>query len=197
MIRAIIFDFDKMVHLTEDLFSKWVTRKYDLSQDKVTEFFTKEYPLCRIGKLDTKEVLKEKLPEFKWKNSVEDFIKCWSEYGSIDDRIIELIDRLRRKNIICVLVTNNEKYRMEYCKEKYRLNEIFDHILIAAELGYLKPDQQMLDKIVEVTKLERGEILFCDDKNSSIEAAENFGFRTFHYSNYEGFELFLKKNNLI
>lgn len=197
MIKSIVFDFDKMLHLTEDLFSVWATKKYGLSKEAVNEFFTKEFSLCRIGKLDTKKALEKYISKFRWEGSVEEFMQAWYEYGNFDDRMIKLINELKEKKVICVLSTNNEKYRMQYYIEKYDLGKIFDHLLISANLGFLKPEKEMFEEILKVTNLEKEEILFCDDKESFIKAAKNFGFKTYSYGNFDNFVSFLKETEVL
>jgi HAD superfamily hydrolase (TIGR01509 family) len=197
MIKALVFDFDEMLHLEGEFFSNWICKKYNLSKEELKKFFKNEYQECRIGKLDTKEVLKKYLPRFGWKPTVEDFMREWYEYGEMDQEMIEIIKQLRKKGVICVLSTNNEIYRMKYIIEKHKLKEIFDHLLISSELGYTKPEEKMLKKILEVTGVEKNEILFCDDKEDFIEAAKNFGFETYSYNNLEEFKIMLSEKDIL
>jgi len=197
MIKSVIFDFDEMVHLEKGFFSDWIVKQYNLSEEALKEFFMNEYKLCRIGKLDTKHALKTYLPKFGWKNGVEEFIQCWIDYGDIDKEMIILVNQLKEKGIKCILCTNNEIYRMNYCIEKHKLDVIFDNILLSAKLGFLKPEKQMLEKILEISKSEKDEILFCDDKDSFIEEANKFGFKTHKYKTIEEFKILLKSLKLI
>lgn len=197
MIKAIIFDFDEMIHIGEELFSDWVVKQYNLSDGEIKKFFRNEFKLCRIGKLDTKLTLTSYLPRFGWKGGVEEFIQCWAEYGSIDQEIIELVKKLRNNGIKCILCTNNEKYRIYYYIKKYSLDTVFETILLSAELGFTKPEKKMLEKIVEVSDAKKDQILLCDDKDSFIEEADKFGFRTYKYTNLKDFTKFLGSLNVL
>ena len=52
MIKAMVFDLGGVINLADGLFSKWVKKKYNLDEKVISEFFQKEYLLCRRGKKD-------------------------------------------------------------------------------------------------------------------------------------------------
>lgn len=197
MIKTIIFDFDGMVYIEREVFSDWIIREYNLSGAVLKEFFEKEFKLCRVGKLDIRQALEPYLPRIGWKKGVEKFMQCWIDCGYTDRETLELINQLKEKGIRCILCTNNEKYRMSYYIKKFRLNELFSRILLSAELGFLKPEKRILEKIFEVSKSKKNEILFCDDKDDFIDEAKKFGFETYKYKTPEKFKAFLQSLELI
>ena len=69
-----------------------------------------------------------------------------------------------------ILMTNNEKYRMEAYKEQLK---VFDKVICSYQVGFLKPDKPMFDLIVREANCKKNEILFCDDKKEFIEIAGN------------------------
>jgi putative hydrolase of the HAD superfamily len=192
MIRAVIFDLDGMVHLTKGLFSEQLSKDYGIKKEAVSEFFRKEYLLCRIGKLDTKEALLPYLEKWGWKKTVEEFMQFWYEYGNIDEEMVEYVHQLRMRGIKCILCTNNERYRMKHLIKKYALNDVFDELLMSYELGYCKPEEKMLLKIADVAWCDKDQILFCDDKEESIKIAGAFGFKTHRYMKFKEFRDSLK-----
>jgi len=197
MIKVVIFDFDEMVHHENGFFSEWIRKKYDLSEEALKDFFNNEYNLCRVGKLDTKSALGAYLPKFGWKDGVEEFMNCWYEFGETDNEMIKLVNQLKEKGIKCILCTNNEKYRISYLIDKHKLDVIFDDILLSADLGYLKPEKQMLEKILDTSEAKKDEILFCDDKVDFIAKADKFGFQTHKYKTIEEFKMLLKSLELL
>ena len=102
--------------------------------------------------------------------------------------MLPLIDELQKKGVLCGLCTNNEKYRTEYLKEKFRLDKIFDFIVTSYETGVRKPEKKMFDKVLEVTGLSAESVLVCDDKEKNIEILGSWGFTPHVYKTQEDFE---------
>ena len=197
MIKSIVFDFDGMVHIEEIPFSKWVSETYNLSKDALKEFFTKEFNLCKTGKLDIKEALGKYLPKCGWDKGAKKFLKLWANYGHTNRKLIELIKKKKKKGTHCILCTNNEIYRMKHYIKNKKLDDIFDHILISSEIGFLKPKKPMLKRILKVSEAKKNEILFCDNKTSFIKIAKKFGFKTYKYKTLHEFQSFLDSKKLI
>ena len=184
-IKAIIFDLDGMVHLAEGYFSIHTAKRYGVGEEVISEFFKKEFKQCLIGKADLKEEIKHYLIKWNLPLSVEEFLKIWFSYGEFDNEILEFVKVLKIKGIKCVLVTNNEKYRMEHYKE---VLSVFDKVIASHNVGFKKPSKEMIDYVLEYLQLEPNEILFCDDKEKFVEKAKEFGFQTWLYDGFEKFK---------
>jgi len=67
--------------------------------------------------------------KWKWDGTVEEFLQFWFKAEhNVDEKIISIIQQLRKKGIRCYLATNQEKYRTQYMKDKMRFEELFDHV---------------------------------------------------------------------
>ncbi len=184
MIKAIVFDFDEMILIEGDYFSNYIIKKHNLSKE-IKTFFTNEFPLCRTGILDTKDALSPYLTRCGYINGYEDFMEEWRKFGTIDEDLFSIIEATKKKGIICVLATNNESYRMSYFIKKYNLKEHFDKLFLSYEIGFLKPQKEFLEKMLKELSVPKEAILFCDDKQSFIDAAKEFGLKTHLYTNKE------------
>ncbi len=67
--------------------------------------------------------------------------------------------------------------------ERFGLDELFDEMIISAEVGLAKPDPQIYHLTVRRLGVEPEEILFIDDRLENIEAAREAGFHAVHYRN--------------
>ncbi len=192
MIKAIIFDFDGMVHLAEGYFSAELVRRYGIGENLVSEFFKKDYRKCAIGELDIREALKPYLKRWEFPGDVDEFLKIWFEYGEFDEEMLELIRELKGP-VRCILGTNNEKNRMDYYKEL----DVFDALVSSYMVGKIKPEKEFMDFLVKKAGCKKEEILFCDDKPGFIKIAEDYGFRTHYYTDIENFKKTLEELKLL
>jgi putative hydrolase of the HAD superfamily len=189
MMKAILFDADGVI-INSEMFSLQYQKEFDVSNNEMLPFFNNEFQECIKGKLDLKEIIKPWLEKWKWDKSVDEFLLFWfkSEH-KIDNRIIELIRKLKEKNIKCYLATNQEKYRTEYMRNDMKFKEYFDDIFSSAEIGHKKPDKEFFDFILNQLKnkynINSDKILFVDDSRENIEAAEHLGIETLLYKKFE------------
>lgn len=197
MIKAIIFDLDGMIYFTEERFSDWFSKKYNIHNEHIQEFFKTDFKKCLIGELDTKEALKPHLENWNWKDGAEEFLNIWFEYGKIDNEILTLIEHLKEKNIKCILCTNNEKYRVNHFKTKFGFENVFDLVVSSAKAGHKKPYKEIFQMIIDKTNLKKQEFLFCDDDEKNIEGAKEFGFKTHHYNDLIKFKKNLTELDLL
>jgi len=188
MIKAIVFDLDGMVYIVEELFSTHFSREFNVPLEEILEFFKKDFHTCQENKVDMKEALKKYLQKWKWTQGVDKLLKYWYEEGGLNKEMINIIKKLRKRGIICILCTNNEKYRMNYIKKKYKIDEIFDYIITSCDIGVRKPNKRMLDKILEITKLRQEEIVFFDDKQEVVDAIKELGFVSLIYKDMDDFK---------
>lgn len=187
MIKAVVFDLDGMTYLTDELFSSRFSREFNISHDKVMDFFKNYFEDCQKGKIDTKEAIEKYLPKWGWTKGVDKLFEYWFENGKLNEKMIRLIEKLKQKGIICILCTNNEKYRIQYLKEKFKINKIFDHIVASCDIGARKPNKKIFEKITEITELSPSEIVFFDNKKECVGEAIKFGFKAHLYINIENF----------
>jgi putative hydrolase of the HAD superfamily len=187
-IKAIIFDADGMLIPNKRIFSIRYQEKYGITNNEMLSFFEGPFLKCEIGKADLKEEIKPFLEKWKWDKGVDELLKFWFEAEKkLDDRIVKLIENLKNKNINCYLMTNNEKYRTEYLKKEVGLDNIFNKVFSSAYIGCMKPEKECFDYLYREVKIDKEEILFCDDNKDNIEGASSFGFETYLYKSYNEF----------
>src|SRR4030042_3138872 len=96
MIKAVIFDADGMVVIT-DMFSVKFSKKYKVPYETILPFFKNEFQPCLVGKEDLKKQVIPYLEKWGWKKSVEDFLDYWFNFeNQVDRRIIKTVFRLKK-----------------------------------------------------------------------------------------------------
>jgi len=188
MIKAVIFDTDGMVVIT-DMFSVQYCKEYNVPYENILPFFKNEFQPCLVGKADLKEQIKPYLAKWGWKKSVDEFLGYWFKAENhIDQRVMDVISKLKQSGIKCYLATNQEKYRTEYLKKQMGFGAIFDRIFSSAEIGYKKNQSEFFSFIIKETGLKKDEIQYWDDTEKNVQGAKDFGVDARRYKNFEDFE---------
>ncbi len=192
-IKAVVFDADGVVINSPGYFSVQYQKEFGVSNDVMLPFFKGVFQECLVGKADLKEELKSVLNKWEWNGSVDDLLDYWFEIEHyIDGRVLDSIDKLKKKGIKCFLGTKQERYRTKYMEKEMGFSEIFDDIYSSAEVGYKKPDKKFFDFINKELdsrwNIKPGEIMFWDDDLENVEAAGISGWSSYLYKNFEDFD---------
>lgn len=189
MIKVVLFDADGVL-INGVQFSSQLARDYGISKEQTKEFFTHVLPQTTIGQADLKEILTPYLEEWGWKKSIDDFLEYWftSEHH-IDEALVNYIQSLRQRGIICCLATNQEKYRIDYMLTKMDFADMFDMVYVSCHLGVQKPDLSYFQKILDdLDAIKKDEVLFWDDSPSHIQGAKDFGIHAELYTSFADFQ---------
>jgi len=197
MIKAIVFDLDGMVYLTAEMFTERYVREFEIDSEVLMPFFKNQLGECQLGEKDLKEELALVLNDWKWKGTVDELLSYWFEDGDVNFEMMKLVKDLQEQGIKCGLCTNNEKYRFEYLKRNFDLDNKFDFIITSYESGLKKPDPEIYKVIVKETRFSPDEIIVCDDRDKNVELIGSLGFETYVYSKFDYFVEYLKQLNIL
>lgn len=189
MIKVIIFDAVGLLTRQEPL-SVGLARDYNIPLEKTLPFFTGALQDCVAGQADLKEVLPLYLDAWGWDKGVDTLLEYWfGRDHKIDQELVSYVKDLRKNGVLCVLGTNNEKYRVAYMLDKMGFDEIFDKAYSSAHIGHKKPDHRFFSKIFnDLENIKKEEILFWDDKLENVKSAQEFGINAEIYTDIENFK---------
>jgi len=187
MITALIFDADGVL-INGEKFANILARDFQTDKAKEKEFFTTTFQDCLVGKADLKESIPPYLSSFGWKGTADEFLDYWFKAEhSINEDLMQYIQRLRGAGIKVVLATNQEKYRTQYMLEHMGFSDMFDKIYSSAHLGLKKPAIEFFDHVVEDMQANKSEVLFWDDDQRNIDGALEYGIYAEFYKDYGSF----------
>lgn len=197
--KAVIFDFDGMLFKEEEWFSSKLSREFGIPNEMMKPFFVGDLPRCQKGQLDMKQILGKHLKQWGLDSmSFDSFMKMWFNHGKVNEDLLQYAKDIKSENLIFALITNNEKYRIEYVVEKYDLNEIIDIIVKPYEVGSIKPEKQIYEYTIKKIGLKPSDIIFFDDNKESVEAAREVGMSSYPYKGLDDFKVkvssFVKTN---
>jgi 2-haloacid dehalogenase len=94
---------------------------------------------------------------------------------------VDLIHQLKEKGYPIYGLSNWSAETFPHAREKYNFFDLFDDMVISGAVGFVKPEpeifQILLDKIGRPAK----ECLFIDDSLPNIQQANAMGFKTIHF----------------
>lgn len=195
MIKVIIFDADGVLIPHTRKFSVLLSEDFGIPLEKSAGFFNGPFQDCLIGKADLRDTVSMYLASWGWDKGVDAFLDIWFQaQHDMDAELVKYVEGLRRKGILCLLATNNEKYRFQYILDKTGFANSFDKTYASAHLGHKKPEQEFFARILKDLKnIKKAEILFWDDDAKNIKGAKDFGIHAEFYTDIENFKEKMKQ----
>jgi putative hydrolase of the HAD superfamily len=188
--KALLFDADGVMTLPEEFFSVVYARSHGLDPEPFEEFFKGDWADFVTGRKDLKQHIDEHPELWQWNGDADSLIKYWCEVEDIRNvELIELIKTYRDAGLKCYMATEQEVYRGRYIKE-VMFPDIFDGHFITSEIGLKKNDPDFYRTVlasmeIDIPYLHPEEIVFFDDSQSKLDAADAVGFRTVLYDGIE------------
>lgn len=188
MIKSILFDIDGVIINRGEYYSRRYAKEANVPLEDIEPFFKNIFSQIVIGKGDLKQEIKPYLKTWKWKGSVADFLDKWFHAESnLNQTLLNQILEYRNKGVICCIQSTQEKYRAEYILKTLKLKNYFDKAFFSGYLGFSKPDPIFFESIwvwlTQKHKLkDKKEVLFVDDEEKNISAANEFGFKSLHFT---------------
>ena len=179
MIKAITFDYDGVIKMKEgDIFGDICNYLNIKREDWEREYFLVNH-LINTNQKSVAEVISSVVLKFTDNKELEtgvlDLIKNHKNIYYLNDELIEFIKDLKDRDYKVALLSNNS------IKLKQRLIEdgiadLFDWVIISAEVGYQKPQPEIFDLLFKKLEVEPSEVVFIDDSLRSLEGADQIGY---------------------
>ncbi len=179
-IRAVFFDFGGVIMRTE----------YQSPRQKLAERFNMDYDEMDRAVFGSDSARRASLGEITedahWAAVLKRFKQPASEmqafrnnfFGGdvIDHNLVEYIRSLRGKKFHTGLISNAWSGLREFITRK-NLIDLFDTVIISAEIGAVKPSAKIYEVALDQAKVGADEAVFVDDMPVNIEACEKVGMK--------------------
>lgn len=193
MVKAILFDLDGLIIIgNKKLFSERLSEKENIPMEQISEFFINDFRECSFGRADLKDKIAPYLIKWGYKDSIDNLLKFWFDSeNNLNNKVLEIVQDLRSKNIKCYIATRQEKYRKNYIWNDLKLRDEFDGIFCTCDIGYDKWQTEYWDSVLENLKLKPEEVMFFCDNQKNVDRANSFGIKSYYYGGIDSL-----KNNL-
>jgi len=178
-IRAVFFDFGGVLMRTEfQAPRQHLAERFKLDYDDIDKivFGSESARRASVGEITEETHWLEVLKRFKRPASE---IKSFSDefFGGdiLDHNLIEYIRSLRGR-FHTGLISNAWSGLREFIT-KEKIIDIFDTVIISAEVGVVKPDAKIFNIALEQAKVRAKDVVFVDDVKVNIEACEKIGMK--------------------
>jgi putative hydrolase of the HAD superfamily len=127
------------------------------------------------GVIDTEEFAKRVVVEADLPYDWQEFIKRFDAWpGQLYEETIGVLEAIPR-TYSRALLSNINKWHWGREEISGRLSPHLDRTFLSFETGFVKPDREAFDLVVNTYECQPQEILFFDDTPSSVSAAADFG----------------------
>lgn len=104
----------------------------------------------------------------------------WRERQHLIAPNIDLIRRLRGAYKTSVL-SNADKTLVELLRSSHGIYDLFDDVVVSADVGMAKPDPRIYALAAERLELSPDACVFIDDLPGNVEAARDAGMQAIHF----------------
>lgn len=182
MSKIVLFDLGGVLVNWKDewLFAE-ITKQFDIEHDVLKSRFDQN-----IGSLFTGKVTEENFWQVVldgYTNSKNYIIidSLFSTKYSINENILHEISILKKTNVAYGLLSNITAPTRKFLDQTGLFND-FKISFFSDLLGLAKPEPEIYQYVLNSLYPEYDSILFVDDKEENIAAAQKFGFETILYS---------------
>jgi putative hydrolase of the HAD superfamily len=178
-ITTVLFDADGVVQgPSANRRTMWAEllcgREHDIDR-LVRDLFDLERT-CYNGQGDFVAALPDLLLRWNCRGTVDDLLRAWTAID-VDAEVVRLITAIRSSGVTCCLATNQEPFRGRYMAEVLDYGGVFDRQFYSWEIGFSKPDPNYFREILERLSVSPEHVLFIDDIEPNVRAAESVGIQ--------------------
>jgi HAD superfamily hydrolase (TIGR01549 family) len=188
MIKSVIFDLGGVLVRTEDKEPRTrLAEKFGMSYDDLSAlvYGCASAQRATRGEITAEEhkdeVLKELgLPPGTFREFGDEF---WAG-DALDRHLVEFLEGLRGE-YTTVLLSNAWDDLRPMLEELWKIDGIFDHIFISAELKTYKPEPEIFQTLIYTLNHDPSEMVFVDDFPENIAAAREAGINAIQFRDRE------------
>lgn len=183
-IQAVIWDFGGVILRTEDYSSRdRLAQKLGRTRQELEDlvFNHTSGELVQSGSIGEPEHWETVRRELNLnQQELLDFQIEFSSGDRLDSQLITFIRSLRPAYKTGLLSNNFPSFRQKL-KEEWLIADVFDVIVISAEVGLLKPDERIYRLLLNQLQLAPHQCVFIDDFEHNLSGAKALGFHSIHF----------------
>lgn len=195
MIKAITFDLDGVyfLHGKQRFFEE--LEKLGVSEEEARRVFFKSEEMnqqYKKGLWTDEQYWSWALEEWKLELSVEEVKALLIKGYEVNQEVEEVVKKVREKGYKTLVCTNNFPARIQGLQERFGFLDNFDVKVISYEVGVIKPQAEIFQKLIAESGVSAEEIFYADDSEEAVSVAKSLGITARLYTDFSGFMQELK-----
>jgi putative hydrolase of the HAD superfamily len=182
LIKAVFFDYDGV--LTKDKTGSLTTTRYisdasGIDRAVVAAAFARHNHALTLGRKTHAQIWQELCSELGRDISISLLYEAF-ESTPLNEDMFALARTLKKHHCVGI-ITDNKKDRIDHLKRSQNLEDLFDPIVVSAELGIDKASSEIFLKALDLAGVRAAEAVFIDNNRDNLVAPHALGMRTvFH-----------------
>jgi len=184
-VKAIIFDIGG-VFLTDKLESIYdkIAKDLGLNPEEFSAFMAQHKKELLKGEISATNIAELLKKDFK---ITADILQIWENaylhLMNINTKVLNLVQELKNNYVVAAISNTNEFHSA--INKKRGAYSYFNPMLISSDIGMMKPEKPIFQKMLEELKLQPAECIYIDDREEHLDTAKSMGFNAIHYQNHE------------
>ena len=98
-------------------------------------------------------------------------------WTGVDQRVLDWAWRIAEQGLMIGILSNMPHDELEYFRVEFEWFGRFDVAVFSCEVGSVKPETQIYERLLREVNVPPDEVLFLDDRSENVEAARCIGSR--------------------
>lgn len=186
-IKAIVFDLDGVYfNKGKAEFLSSLTR-YGVEEASAKSVFLTSQQMAdyKLGKINDDEFWAWAESQWNTGLSSHELIELMLDGYAIDERVMQLVQTVRRKGYKTLICSNNFPARIQGLKRKFGFLQQFDTAVFSYQVHAAKPSTEIFAELLRRSGCQPQEIVYADDKSTALTGAKDLGINTLVYIDFE------------
>ena len=187
MIKAIIFDIGGgLVNFSHRIVCEKLSKYSNWTND---EIYDRLYNDDIVKRAERGEISKEDLHDeicklLGTKISFDEFKIAWIDILNEKKETVELVYNLKNKYMLLAL-SNVDELNYNYVRDNFNALKPFDDIVLSFKFKFRKPNKEIYEEAIRLSKCNPNEIVFIDDLKENVNGAKKLGVNVIQYNSLE------------
>jgi len=191
MIKAICFDLDG-VFFTKKGMESFVESLVALgpAEENVrfAVFKSNEMSAFKKGEIKEQKYVEYLNLSLGLELTVEKFSELLVAGYEINEEVLSFVKQVRIGGYKTCICSNNFETRVRELSKKFDFLQYFDFTVFSYQVGILKPNKGIFEKLVNKSGVIANEIAYSDDNEEKLVGAIELGINAFLYIDFEDFK---------
>jgi HAD superfamily hydrolase (TIGR01509 family) len=201
MITWFLFDLgNTLIKLAYERVLRNICRKSSIDRDALVELLEAPgaYRDLERGAVTFREFYEFLSDHAGYRGSPRELREVWSDFfdGTVPGAE-ELLDRIRKRYRVAFLSNSNEVHAEMIPRHFGTLFRRDDRFIWSYRFKVAKPDPEMFKRALEILGAAPQNVVFIDDLQENVRAAQALGFQSFHFVDTEKLVADLTREGLL